>query len=56
METPNEEEMGHEGEHNIFPDITRARKFRNKYVLPRRRLAKREDGELHWEQLSPGTG
>ena len=36
-------------------DVNRARLFRRKYVLPRRRLAKREDGALHWQRLEPGS-
>lgn len=54
LNAPNDEENSSEGLHNVSPDIIRARKFRNKYVLPRRWLAKRQDGELHWEQLAPG--
>jgi len=35
-------------------NIHEARKFRRKYVLPRRRLVRRRNGELRWERLTPG--
>ena len=36
------------------PDIARARLFRRKYCMPRRRLVRQLDGALHWERLDPG--
>jgi len=36
------------------PSVAQARKFRRKYVKPRRRLARRADGGLRWEQLAAG--
>ena len=34
--------------------VERARLFRRKYCMPRRRLVRRADGALHWERLRPG--
>jgi len=36
------------------PSIARARLFRRKYCVPRRRLVRFLDGTLHWERLEPG--
>jgi hypothetical protein len=36
------------------PSIARARLFRRKYCVPRRRLVRLLDGTLHWERLEPG--
>lgn len=38
------------------PSIARARLFRRKYCMPRRRLVRQPDGALHWERLNPGEG
>ena len=34
--------------------IAMARKFRRKFILPRRRLERRSDGGLQWKRLAPG--
>ena len=48
--------VGDEEEANasLGPSVEQARRFRRKYVKPRRRLARRADGGLRWEQLAAG--
>ena len=39
---------------NDRPSVAQARKFRRKFILPRRRLEKAKDGRLQWKRLAPG--
>jgi hypothetical protein len=49
-----EEATGSSSPHGRAPSVAQARTFRRKYVKPRRRLARRADGGLRWEQLAAG--
>jgi hypothetical protein len=49
-----EEATGSSSPDGRAPSVAQARTFRRKYVKPRRRLARRADGGLRWEQLAAG--